>query len=120
MEKEEGRVFLKVCDVISRQSKTETDILLEKVRGLHCSIRQPGEYDADDVLEETMKLVNYKHPCSMAEELFDLYRNAETMMEKEMFEKMFACFTDMDFKAFLEKCERKINSKIDVNYAEAV
>lgn len=56
----------------------------------------------------------------MAEELFDLYRNAETMMEKEMFEKMFACFTDMDFKAFLEKCERKINSKIDVNYAEAV
>lgn len=120
MEKEEGRVFLKVCDVIRRQAKTETDILLEKVWDLHCCIRQPDKCDADDVLEETMKLVNWKHHCSMAEELFDLYRNAETMMEKEMFEKMFTYFTDMDFKAFLEKCERKISRKIDLNYEEAV
>lgn len=117
-EEKRGRTFFQVCDVIERQAKSGTDRLLEKVYDLHCSIRDPGAYDADNVLAETMSRVSWEHSQSnplMAEELFDMYREAKTSAEKKLFERMFLFFTDTSFQSYLRKCEAKIRGNTDTN-----
>ena len=91
------------------EDEESLNALLKKARLLNENTPNGCIRDADTILHDIMDEADFEI-TGIGAELFGLFSNA-SQKEREMFEKMFYLFTDVEFEEYLRRCAEETTTK---------